>query len=155
MQVRILCATALGNHVVLQPCYYCNKSQFMIMTQEEIIDTYASGTRCATFMHIQHGHLSLFHTLLIRDFQSDICDYVRRCKSEADDETQMTFPNKSKMTLVCECKCEQGLIQFQRVVVATDGEYLRLQDFTDTCSGTCLRCLRFALMIPKYKQAVV
>lgn len=36
MQVRILCASALGNHVVLQPCYYCNKSQFMIMTQEEM-----------------------------------------------------------------------------------------------------------------------
>lgn len=78
MQVRILCATALGNHVVLQPCYYCNKSQFMIMTQEEIIDTYASGTRCALFMHIQRGHLSLFHTLLIRELQRDICDYGRR-----------------------------------------------------------------------------
>lgn len=53
MQVRILCATALGNRVVLPPCYYSNKSQFMIMTQEEIIDTYASGARCETFMHIQ------------------------------------------------------------------------------------------------------
>lgn len=79
MQVRILCATALGNHVALQPSYYCNKSQFMIMTQEEIVDTYASGTRCATFMHIQRGHLSLFRTLLIREFQSDICDYGQRC----------------------------------------------------------------------------
>lgn len=81
MQVRILCATALGNHVVLQLCYYSNKSQFMIMTQEEITDTYASGTRCARFMHIQRGHFSLFHTLLIREFQSDTCDYVGRCKS--------------------------------------------------------------------------
>lgn len=81
MQVRILCATALGNHVALPPRYYSNKSQFMIMTQEEIIDTYASGTRCATFMHIQHGHRSLFQTLLITEFHSDICDYVKRCKS--------------------------------------------------------------------------
>lgn len=84
MQVRILCATALGNHVVRQPCYYCNKSQFMIMTEEEIIDTYASGTRCGVkLMHIQHGHLCVLRALLIRGFQSDMCDYVRRCKSEA------------------------------------------------------------------------
>lgn len=56
MRVRILCATALGNHVVLQLCYYCNKSRFMIMTQEEITDTHASRTRGVTFMHIQLGH---------------------------------------------------------------------------------------------------
>lgn len=102
MRVRILCGTALGNHVVLQPCYYCNKSQFMIMTQEEIIDTYASGTRCLTFMHIQCGHLSFFlHAFLVREFQSDVCDHVRMCKSEAHEKTQMTFPNKSEMTFVC------------------------------------------------------
>lgn len=52
MQVRLLYATALGNHVVLHQCYYCSKSQFMIMVQEEVIDTYASGTQCVTFMHI-------------------------------------------------------------------------------------------------------
>lgn len=45
MQVRILCATALGNHVALPPRYYSNKSQFMIMTQEESL----------TPMHPEHG----------------------------------------------------------------------------------------------------
>jgi len=83
MQVRILCATALGNRVVLQPRHYCNKSQFMIMTQEEIIDTQASGTHCKMFMHIQLKCLSLLHSFPLKEFQHNICDNVRKCKSEA------------------------------------------------------------------------
>lgn len=37
MQVRLLRAATLGNQVVRLVQYYCNKSQFMIMTQEEVI----------------------------------------------------------------------------------------------------------------------
>lgn len=140
MQVRILCATALGNHVAVQPCYYCNKSQFMIMTQEEIIGTYASGTGCATFMHIQSGHLG---STLCSSENSRVTYVIMWGDVNLRQATkqQMTFPNTSKMTLVCECKCEQWLIQLQRAVAATDGERLSRRDFTDTCSGTCLRCL--------------
>lgn len=45
------------------------------MTQEEIIDTYASGAHIGTFMHIQRRHL----------LHSGVCDGARRCKSKADE----------------------------------------------------------------------
>lgn len=39
---------------VITPHYsLCDKSLFMIMTQEEVIDTDASGAEYVTFMHIQ------------------------------------------------------------------------------------------------------
>lgn len=62
MQVRILCATALGNSVLLQ---LCNKSQF-IMAQKEIIDTYAPRTHFAMFVHIQAEQLFFIHIFLLK-----------------------------------------------------------------------------------------
>lgn len=39
--------------VITPHCSLCDKSLFMIMTQEEVIDTDASGAEYVTFMHIQ------------------------------------------------------------------------------------------------------
>lgn len=70
--------TALGNHVTLQPCYHSYKSQFMIMIQEKVIDTYASRTE-----NTQHPcifstrHIRLLHSLLITKFQDNMRDMRR------------------------------------------------------------------------------
>lgn len=134
MEVRKLCATALGNRVALQPWYYCSK-QFMVMTQEEIIDTYASGTHIGTFMHIQRRYFSLSHTYCSAAYVTVWGDANPR---RTGTETLMTFPNKSKMALVHDCKCEWWLIWFQRVGAVTDESVLWVPVLPD-CVQTCIQ----------------